>query len=451
MPGEEVKKLISLALAGGQITKQQFLTIQTELGLNKAEIERMLNVRFDQLTSTENTLKTNDIKCPGCGNFITGLSKVCPSCGYVININNELTNEVRKLEDAIIELKAIPAPNAVNTFIKILLCCGSAGIYIVYKKLYKKEYIFNTNNQAFNVAVAKVDLEERMLKNTYGEDSAVKKIIEEREKEKNGIIASRKKLIRTGKGITIAFFSYFILVNIFKSESPYSKTYKLLADDKIEEAKTYVTTLKDDNTKDLLEQRIKKAEVMRYIKQQNFAEANTVLNTMMDSDTGKVRLRNLVTQNLVNQLLGEKNIQEAKLVIARLNDNDTSKARWEAMLTMQEIKLLFEKGQLQDAKFKINVLKDDSLKTNLQGWIIAINAATLTNAGKFDEALAMTNTIEDTSVKKNAREKILSKQVEGLIAAKKFSKARLRLDLMNGGSERERLYNKINLEEGISR
>ncbi|MFD1628662.1 hypothetical protein [Pseudopedobacter beijingensis] len=123
----QLDKLIELALADGIVTEQEkqvLIKKATELGIEQDELEVILEAKLHlrQKEGIGSAQKDNVIKCPSCNDIIPALSKVCPSCDFVIGATRSSSGSEKSLEDLIadiedtlVEIKTIKQPNVFAT------------------------------------------------------------------------------------------------------------------------------------------------------------------------------------------------------------------------------------------------------------------------------------------------------------------------------------------------
>jgi|GEM_PF-6773097 len=395
------------------------------------------------------------IKCPSCGETITGLSRVCPSCDAVINtpVSNQLDTEINELDDAIIAIRTVYQPNVVNTAFKILLCCGTGGLYIIYKKLLKGEHIFNTDKELFYARVANAEKEIRTSRTSYGANKEIAKRITDSEVEKNNLVASRKKFVFIGRFVTIAFFVVFILVQKMAfSNNEYLKVERMLKAGKIQEAKEYVATVKNEFIRANLEVEVKEAEINGLIKEKKLAEAVAVFNTISDADTAKVRIKKTINTVQVKVLIDAKKFDEAKAFVAALDAKEAYKLSLLKMITYGEIESYASNGKADLAYKMINELDDaDTTKEKWRDGVVLLEVNQLLSNEKYDDALRKVKLASNENFREGLIEKIVTGQVNALITEKKFRKARERADLIKGYDVRKSLNDKIDFEEKINK
>ncbi len=116
MYNEQLEKLIEMALMDGQLTdkeKQTLFKKAESFGVDLDEFEMYIDTKLSQIQGK--SLKERMIKCPSCGEPISGLTNICPACKYVIESkslddNISLQSLVIDIENSLEELKAFPHP-----------------------------------------------------------------------------------------------------------------------------------------------------------------------------------------------------------------------------------------------------------------------------------------------------------------------------------------------------
>lgn len=113
----EIKNLIDLALADGQITEKErnvILRKAAELGVNADEVEMTLDGRLHQLDASKQKQreKFGNIKsCPACGSSVKAMESNCSDCGHEFfgtKANSTLLNLLAEIEK--INNKEITSP-----------------------------------------------------------------------------------------------------------------------------------------------------------------------------------------------------------------------------------------------------------------------------------------------------------------------------------------------------
>jgi hypothetical protein len=185
----EIEKLIDLALVDGKITdkeKSVILKNASELGIDQDEIEMYIDAKL-HLYNKETT--GTQIKCPSCGNKLSGLSKTCV-CGYVLNSGT--LKESKTLEASIETLE--------NLIVQVRGLSSSAP------------------KESIELLIAKIDKEIRYIKTRYSENNEIKILIAELEELSNKYVKkivkktkSRKHLIIISIGIGISIFLWLFI------------------------------------------------------------------------------------------------------------------------------------------------------------------------------------------------------------------------------------------------
>jgi hypothetical protein len=220
----ELENLIEMALTDGEVTNKErtiILRKAESLGVDKDEVEMILDAKLHQLKAKANiTKKENVNKCPSCGEIIHGLSQVCSSCGYVLNKSTvvgenskNLNDSIHQLENLIIDIKSAPKPSFGERLKIIILTYFSFGLYLVYRRFTHKK------GDSFENLVAKCEKESRSIRMYYGEDKKVRFLLDELNNEIINIGKDRKKLSQKTNigcfGLVIIFVALYAVLIIW--------------------------------------------------------------------------------------------------------------------------------------------------------------------------------------------------------------------------------------------
>jgi hypothetical protein len=254
---QDLEKLIELTLADGQLSEKERTVLfrkAKELGVDHDEFEIVLDAKLQILK--EKSLKAKMIKCLSCGEPISGLVNVCPSCGYIIenkgiNYSINLQDLVLKIEDDLRELKSIPHANffkIIQTHIQyflIIICVvlfflalkigttdlgygliiiagisGFLGVLSILRKFGEKDESTKkgvladlASNSTFKEVKANFEKNNRLVNTYYGEDKKVKHLLFELKTEIVTIEKKRQK--STNANIFIYAVLGVIAVSIF--------------------------------------------------------------------------------------------------------------------------------------------------------------------------------------------------------------------------------------------
>jgi hypothetical protein len=289
MYNEQLEKLIEMALIDGVLTEKekQILFKKAEsFGVDLDEFEMVLDAKLHQQQKSQS--KTNVNKCPSCGETISGLSKVCPSCNFILSKSSdssELDKSIQLLEDSLVRLKSFPKPNYFKVIKSIVLIYFSFGIYILYKKFYKKEHLFSSDDSKnFATEVAQSEKYIRSVRISYGDNQRVRKLVDEFTQEHSNITRQHKKARLSAILIIVGIFITIILLLVIDDKSVENKRKnntqnqilieQELTKNNFEEAKGMALQL--DYNKDEVLSEIYKAEVLFNIKNNDFQKAEDV-------------------------------------------------------------------------------------------------------------------------------------------------------------------------------
>jgi hypothetical protein len=241
MYNAQLEKMIEIALMDGELTEKekQILFKKAEaFGVDLDEFEMLLDTKIKSFKGK--TLKEKMIKCPNCGESISGLVNVCPACNYVIedkggNSKINLQDLVLGIEENLKELKSIPHPNFFKTvqeqiqYFLILLgiiffflalkigttdlgygfmilagIFGFAGIVNVLRKISEKvkakekaTFVDITTNPTFKEVKADFEKNSRLANTYFGEDKKVKGLLSDLKTEITTIEHQREKSKKT--------------------------------------------------------------------------------------------------------------------------------------------------------------------------------------------------------------------------------------------------------------
>jgi hypothetical protein len=221
----EIEKLIDFALADGQINDNErsvILKKAYDLGITEEEIFMIIDAK--KHLKDKETIGTQ-IKCPSCGNMLSGLSKTC-SCGYLFNTGSikeskSLESAVETLENLIIEVRGLSS---------------------------------STSKEIIEKLIARVEKEIRFIKTRYSENYEVKKLIVELENLSNKYI---KKAVNRKKTRTRIVASFSILVIVLYG---YSFINSRIIDSEISNQRSNFNQKLDSLSNPILRENIKSLE-----------------------------------------------------------------------------------------------------------------------------------------------------------------------------------------------
>jgi hypothetical protein len=363
----EIENLINMALADGEVTEREraiILRKADSLGLDRDEIEMILEGKFHQLKTNANEPKKENVnKCPSCGEIIFGLSQVCSSCGYVQNKSTivgenskNLNDSIHHLENLIIIVKSSPKPSFGERLKIVILTYFSFGLYLIYRKFAHK------NGDSFETMVARCEKESRSIKMYYGEDKKVRLLLEELNYEIIKIGKERKKIaLKTNLGcfsLVIIFIAFYSVMGIWSYKSiDTGKIDTLISEGKIEEAKNEAMKFSNQFTKENALDKITLYEVGQLLKNNNLEAAKIKAKTINDKYQ-KDNLLDKINVIEIDKLIEEKKVTEAYEKANNLNSKYTREEIKDKILTMQ-IEKLIEEDKLNDAKERALLINNE--------------------------------------------------------------------------------------------
>ena len=259
---ENLEKLIELAITDGVITDKEKQVLQRkaeELGAHWDEVEMILEAKLHERKQAKTKFEEKIKKCPSCKETILALSKVCPACGYVVNVeetstnsNNSLETLINNVEGDLMELKTIPHPSILNiiqsnmivffvaigltillsdvfimkngwaSFIGVMIAAYGAMGAMQYKK--KEEIKFGktqSSESLFKSIKASFEKNSRLANTYFGADSNVNKLLSNLNSEISNIESKRQKTKKTTFIVLGCFLVCIVLGSfIFRSSQP---------------------------------------------------------------------------------------------------------------------------------------------------------------------------------------------------------------------------------------
>ena len=179
----ELEKLIDYAIMDGYITeaeKKVLFNKAKKMGVDEGELELILNGKLSEKKQTLEAIRPQVRKCPSCGDIMNGLSRVCPSCDYVMYSESQEKGEIVTLDKMIFQLneslnnlKAIPKTTSPKISNNVFFTIMTGGLYFLYKKYVKQEQVFNSYGLFQDKAVEEINENARYLNNRYGDSSQI--------------------------------------------------------------------------------------------------------------------------------------------------------------------------------------------------------------------------------------------------------------------------------------
>jgi hypothetical protein len=331
----ELEKLVNYALVDGYITdkeKQVLVKKAQAAGFDLDELEMILEGRLYEINKATKP-KVN--KCPSCGEIISGLSKVCPSCDYVLNsepLNDSetLQDDIKRLEDSIYSIKFVPKPGSSAIFNSVILIIITGGLYILYKKFIKKEILFDRYAPLNERIVAVTELQIRNLENKYGEDQKISNYINQLVTERDAIIKKRQA------SDVVSAFAIFVIIGIItyfivyvanlpgspKKETAEEKIERSIKAGKVSDSKKYLEELPDNLQKGVYVTQVIDLEIDSLVKAgkvqeaiefgTGYNESPVYINDIYDK-------MNPIIVNEVHRLVEKKEYETARKVATSAN------------------------------------------------------------------------------------------------------------------------------------
>ncbi len=333
MFNDKLDKLIEMALMDGVITEKERNALfkkAKEIGVDLDEFEMVLDAKLveKQKEGAPTKNKDNVLKCPSCNDIIPALSRICPSCDYVLDSRKQSSGSEKSLEDLIndieenlVVIKSLPQSNVFSSLIKhsyisfslltiIVVVIGIKlkigilflvavvmiilSIIMIRKKIKSREEEKSTNyaNQK-----ALFEKHSRNANTLFGDNKKVKLLLSDLKVELDNIDQERTK----NKKIEIITYAILVIftIGVFfipskKSVSDIGKENKkadseliikaedLINNNKLEDAKLIIKDLKTDESKVIIKSKIQLANLV--------AKLNTIEPLLEKKKYSKIKL-----------------------------------------------------------------------------------------------------------------------------------------------------------------
>ena len=322
----ELEKLIEYALIDGYISDKDRKVLfkkAEKLGFDTDELEIILEGK--QMEKTIDS-KPKVEKCPACGEILSGLSKVCPSCDYLIDSKSKeqvetLDVSMKKLEATIMGLRNLPAPVGNTAFKTAFFTAITGGIYLIYKKITTKSF-FDDNYSGFNNIKILAQNQINDLSQKYGDDRKISEYITQRNAEINEITKERNKTSITIGGLSFAMIAIFgLLIWLMPKqntseiqETAKEKTIRLINSDSIGKAKIAVMQIEDKDSKEYYQKKIMLKEIDSLLKMKNYNDAILLASKLHDEgyvETKQNKLDSIINIE-VHELVDNKDFSRAR-------------------------------------------------------------------------------------------------------------------------------------------
>jgi len=327
----ELEKLVNYALVDGYLTdkeKQVLLKKAQSNGFDTDELEMILEGKLFEINRSNKSIVN---KCPSCGEIMSGLSKVCSSCDYVISSEiaetESVSDAVRRLEESVFALKAVPQPGTASTIKSVLLIIFSSGLYIIYKKLIKREALFDRYEKVNQKVIAVTDMQVRSLQTKYGEDEKINKYVNDLIKERDTIISKRYKsdaisAIATFAITAIVMYGLILFSDLQSKKDAIAKAEAMaienevsteLKNGNVSKANQALDKMKDGEAKEKFKQAILFAEIDSLANAGDYDDALKVIDAQPDYDSkfDKRDQADIIIEKQVDDLIAKKEFSVA--------------------------------------------------------------------------------------------------------------------------------------------
>lgn len=324
----ELEKLVDYALADGYISDKEKQVLRKKavtLGFDPDELEMILEGKlYEKIKENKPAVE----KCPSCGEIITGLNRICPSCKYVLNVDSykddeSLQDSLGKLEKSIYDLKIAPRQGKSKFTNASLLIIITGGLYIIYKKLIKKEAIFDTFSLANERIMAVTNSQALELRQKYGADKTINDLIDGFIKERDAIIKKRQNSDAVSGVIVFFIFSFITAFFCYTATRPVpkhietseEKVEKLMKEKKWATAEKELENFKDPEDKIPYQDQIRNIKIDSLSKAGDYNGAIKLARQIKNSAAYTHEMEEKVDEIIemqINELIDSKNFEQAK-------------------------------------------------------------------------------------------------------------------------------------------
>jgi len=323
----DLEKLVDYAIADGYINEKEKEVLIKKAQVQGFDLDELAIILQGRLNETKGTYAPDLDKCPNCGDTITGISKICPSCDYVsdsarANIIENYNEELKELTENCFELKVAKDPGASKVVKAVIFTVITAGLYFVYKKLIKKQNLFDRYECVNETIGSRIDWQILALKKKYGNDENVnihitaidtdrKRIVKKRQ-QADGVVAVITFIVI---GIIIYFLPAISKIKLpEKVETVEERVERLVNAKQISKAKITVDSLEQGENKNELVAMIRILEIDSLTDVHNYYTAlsqarfikNTSYNKEMEDKVDEI------LEKQINYLIANKEFKLAK-------------------------------------------------------------------------------------------------------------------------------------------
>jgi len=323
----DLERLINYAIVDGYISESEKEVLIKKAEAQGFDLDELELILRGKLSETKG-IKNNELdKCPNCGDTISSITGVCPSCGYVtastLADNKEfLDGELKELAESFYEFKNAPNPGASKVIWGVVKTICTAGLYIIYKKLIKKENLFDRYEQINNKKGSRVDLQLLTLKQSCGDDEKMNTYLTVIDNEKREIIKDRKKtdrILATITFVVIGFMIYLLpaLGKIKfpeKVETSEQRAQKLINTKQLSKAKITIDSIEPGLKKDELVATVLNMEIDSLIDTHDYFTALSKARTIKNSVYGNELEQKIdeILEKRIYYLIDNKEFELAK-------------------------------------------------------------------------------------------------------------------------------------------
>jgi ribosomal protein L32 len=314
----ELENFVEIAIVDGYITDKEKEVLKRKavaMGFDVDELEMILEGKLYELNKSSMP-KVN--KCPNCGETISGLSKVCPSCKYVQNTetlreSGTLQESFSSLEKNIYDLKSAPKPSGSSITNAVWLIIITGGIYILYKKLVKKEPLFDRYAIVHERIITETDIKAESMMRKYGADPKIAAAVNELINERDTVIKKRRyadsiTAVATFVMIAIIIYVLSLIAKASKEnptqDTPEDKVENFIDQKNIGKAKEVAIGLADGQAKTQYLTKIRDLEIDSLAEAGNYNAALKLVNLIEGDGYGNTEREKKIDAIITKEVTG---------------------------------------------------------------------------------------------------------------------------------------------------
>ncbi|MFP9099088.1 hypothetical protein ACLI09_08540 [Flavobacterium sp. RHBU_24] len=352
----EFQKLLDITLTDGFLNEKERNVLRKKgeaMGMSADEVDIIIDARLFEINRDKKAGEPVDkSKCPKCGEQLTGVSVVCPSCNFITN-NNEtegyttadkqnflideerqhtsLQADMRKLNKVASKIKTAKAEGFGKVIKSGILIFISSGLYIIYKKFIKKETLFDRYEKATKRYVTEFSLLSYDMTKKYENSTSVLGEVKGIDTELSELSNKRNRQANITGLFTFATIGViiFLVLRVPKPqsgpassattevsrESPEEKTERHIKMGRISEAKKSMALMEDGAKRDEFFIKVRDLEIDSLAGAHDYIGALKLARTIKNNDPFENEMERKVddiVEKQVEYLSDEHRFKEAR-------------------------------------------------------------------------------------------------------------------------------------------